>query len=585
MHLNKRFLGTTLLKTENEFELVFSSFSRLQWVVFSIFFIVFVLSVFFLLQKLNEKFLVSTPTYGGELSEGIIGTPRFINPILALSDADKDITTLVYSGLMRKTPYGELIPDLAESYDIREDGLVYTFNIREDAEFHDGSKVTAQDVAFTINKIKDPMIKSPKKVNWDGVTVTTEENNKVIFTLKQRYASFINNTTIGILPEKLWKDLTPEQFGLSDLNISGIGSGPFKINKVNRSANGIPGSYEFSSFKDFTLGRPYLDRVRIVFFGNENDLITAFKGGKIDSINAISPESTESIKAENVSMVTTTLPRVFGLFFNQNKNPIFIDKNIIRAINKAIDKEQVVNDVLKGYGKTINGPIPPLLLETTELGSATPNLQNGNLKEAEDLILKSGWKKNDEGLWEKIIDTKKKTKSTLSFSISTSDTPELKKAANIIKDRLAEIGIPVELKIFDIGSLNQNVIRPRDYEALFFGQVVNNESDLFAFWHSSQRNDPGLNIAIYTNAKADKYLEDAISQSDEEKRIKSYLAFSREVINDSPAVFVYSPAFIYATRKNLQNIILYRMTNPSDRFIAVHTWFKNTEKVWDVFTK
>src|SRR6185369_17927164 len=116
----------------------------------------------------------------------------------------------------------------------------------------------------------------------------------------------------------------------------------------------------------------------------------------------------------------------------------------------------------------------------------------------------------------------KKDVRKLQFSISTGNAPELAKTAELIKDDLAAVGIKVDIKTFETGNLNQNVIRPRKYDALLFGEIINNESDLFAFWHSSQRKDPGLNVAMYTNAKVDKILEDAFVTADEETRVKKY---------------------------------------------------------------
>ena len=158
-------------------------------------------------------------------------------------------------------------------------------------------------------------------------------------------------------------------------------------------------------------------------------------------------------------------------------------------------------------------------------------------------------------------------------------------AANLIKKDLEAIGMKVDVKTFEIGNLNQSVIRPRKYDALLFGQIINNESDLYAFWHSSQRNDPGLNVAMYTNAKVDKILEDAFVATDPVSRVKKYAEFEEEIKKDMSAVFLYSPSFIYVVSKDLKGLSLDHITTLADRFLGVHTWYSETSNVWKIFTQ
>ena len=122
---------------------IIASFSHTERVVYFLLLWIFAISAIFVLYRINEQYTIVVPAKGGSYTEGVIGTPRFINPILAISDADRDMTSLVYSGLMRTLPSGELIPDLASSYTLSEDGLTYIFTIRDDAVFHDGTPISA----------------------------------------------------------------------------------------------------------------------------------------------------------------------------------------------------------------------------------------------------------------------------------------------------------------------------------------------------------------------------------------------------------------------------------------------------------
>ena len=143
----------------------------------------------------------------------------------------------------------------------------------------------------------------------------------------------------------------------------------------------------------------------------------------------------------------------------------------------------------------------------------------------------------------------------------------------------------VDIKTFEAGNLNQAVIRPRKYDALLFGQIINHESDLYAFWHSSQRKDPGLNVAMYTNVKVDKLLEDASITADSVARIKKYIEFEDEIKKDMPAVFLYSPDFIYVVSKNLKGNSIDYVSSPKDRFSDVYAWYTDTENVWKIFAR
>ena len=585
------YIRNSKLPSKGEMGTAISSFSKKEQVVFVGLCLILIITTIVILQNINQMFMTEVPMAGGSISEGIVGTPRFINPVLASSDADRDLTSLIYSGLMRKSPDGSIIPDLAESYSISKDGLSYTFVLKNKIYFHNGQPVTADDVIFTIKEVKDPIIKSPYKGNWDGVTVEKKDDKTLLFTLKQPYALFLENTTLGIMPARLW-DNTPLE--LNDANTKPIGSGPYMISSVNKQSSGIIDYYELMPFKKFILGEPYIKNINLYFYQNENDLVKALVDKKVEEISSITPLNAENLKEKNYQVESVVLPRVFGLFFNQNVNRLFTDKTVVAAINQAIDKDKIVRDVLLGYGVVIDNPIPPNMVKYHKLEGE--NSQENNtarkdlLQKAQNDLLKDGWKIGVDGFLEKTVKGKKparggKVTTKLEFSISTGNVPELVKTAELIKQDLAVIGIKVEIKIFETGNLNQSVIRPRKYDALLFGTIINRESDLFAFWHSSQRKDPGLNVAVYTNAKVDKILEEAFVSLDEQSRIKKYIQFSEEIKKDMPAVFLYSPNFIYIVSKNLKEPKIDRIISPSDRYLNVYLWYTQTEKVWKIFTK
>ncbi|MFA6251045.1 MAG: peptide ABC transporter substrate-binding protein [Candidatus Paceibacterota bacterium] len=574
-----------------------SSFSKKQFFIFIGIAVVALVSMIILLSKINSLLLVSVPTSGGTITEGIVGVPTLINPVIALTDADKDLTILVYSGLMRKNSEGEFIPDLAESFTMSPDGTSYTFILRKDAKFHNGTKVTADDVIFTIEKIKDPIIKSPRKMGWDGVSISKIDDYTITFNLAQPYISFLDNTTIGILPSKVWKNVNPNEFNLSTLNTKAIGSGPYKVRTVLKNKDGIPQKYELVRFKNFTLDKPLIKHINIISYANEKDLLKALSNHSIDQAGGISSENIVNFKKGKYTIHTATLPRIFGVFFNSNKNKIFNDPAVIKAFATALDKQEIVDQVLGGYGSTVYNPIPEKIIKS----DTEEKYEKMNIEEANLILEKAGWIKGEDGIRAKggtTTVTKKVGKKTvtetvknptgatrLTFALTTGDAPELKQTTELIKEQLGKIGVEVDIKkVYETGQLNQ-LIRARDYEALFFGQVINHESDLYSFWHSSQRIDPGLNIAMYSNKKVDALLESIQKTLNPEDRMGKYQNLATEFDTNIPAFLIYSPSYIYITSNDLNNMSLNTITIPSDRFNSVYTWSASIDRVWKIFTK
>jgi peptide/nickel transport system substrate-binding protein len=555
------------------------SFSLTEKIIFWFFVAIFIFSGIALLEKVSLAYQTEVPAHGGELTEGVIGTPRFVNPLLAMSDTDKDLVALTYSGLLKAGPDGTLVTDLADHYSISPDGLTYDFVIRKDATFQDGTPVTAQDVAFTIAKAEDPIIKSPMQANWDGVTVHVVNDHEIQFILKQPYGPFLDNTTLGILPEHIWSAVAPEQFPFSKYNITPIGSGPYEVSGISQDSNGIPSSYTLKSFPHYISGEPYISTFTMKFYQNENDLINAYNAGSIESVYGFSAQTVHGLKNDNISIIESVLPRIFGVFFNQNQAHVLANNEVRLALDQSLDKAAIVKEVLFGYGATIDGPIPPKT--KNYLVSTTTEVER--LAIASTTLAKAGWKiSSSTGIWQK------KTKSgtqTLAFSIATGDTPELKAVANIIKNDWTALGAQVDVQVYESGDLNQNIIRPRKYDALLFGEIIGRSVDLYPFWHSTERNDPGLNIALYVNSAADKLLEKARATSDFALRDSDYAAFQQIIQNDKPAIFVYSPSFLYILPKKVMGVNIDYLTVPSERFASINQWYVETNHIWNIFIK
>ncbi len=584
-------------RVRNRIAFLYKKMRPTEKVFFVLFSTVFIIGGWFFLQNVNDRFSTELPVHGGTYTEGVVGYARFVNPVLGYTDADRDMINLIYSGLLKATPEGKLVGDLAESWEVSDDGLTYTVTLRDGIFFHDNTPITTEDIEFTLTKIIDPEIKSPRAENWSSVKIEKVNEREMRFTLQEPYAPFLENLTVGILPKHIWANIENAAFDINVFNREPIGSGPFKIKKAYKNETGIYEYYELEPFEEYALGQPYINHLVMRFYKNEQEALKAYRNGSIDALGGISPDEALKLKTDEYNVLSTPLPRVFGLFFNQSEAPVLVNKEVRKALDAAIDRNTLIDAVLKGWGAPATSAIPHGLSSETELteradspltafSTSTETVDEANLDTARKILTDAGWKLGENGIFQKQTKKGKSTETqVLQFSISTSNVPELKQTAEILRDTWTKLGADVKVEIFEPSDLTQKVIRPRKYDSLLFGNVVGRDLDLYPFWHSSQRNDPGLNIALYTNIKADKALETIRDTSDETKKNDAYKAFEKEIQNDIPAIFLYSPDYIYATNKSVKDIQILNITSPSERFMNITNWYIETEKVWNIFVK
>lgn len=522
-----------------------------------------------MVYMLGDSFRHDIPAHGGAIHEGAVGYPNFINPLLSTTDTGRDLSYLIYSGLMRINNEGKLSPDIAESYTVSDDGKTYTFKLREGARFHDDTPLTSADVIFTIEKVKDGRVKSPYASNWQGVQAKAIDDHTVEFTLKTPYAPFLENTTLGILPKHIWEKADVDQFVFSPYNFDPVGSGPYQVKEVTRNPDGSVKLYHLESFKKYAAGEKYISTIYFHVYPDTTALLNALKRGEIQGAGGIVAEDIASLGDKKDNLETADLLRVFGVFFNQNQATIFADKDVRTALNMAVDKKAVVDKVMSSYANVEDSPLPGL----------TPPDEAGKdySGEATSYLEGKGWKKNADGIMEK-----KDSKGTvkLSFTLATSDNPELVKTAELLKEQWSRIGAEVNISTNKLDELSQNVIRPRKYDALLFGEVTGRGDDLYPFWYSGERKDPGLNIALYTNAKADALLEKARTATTSDAATQDLADFVGIVKDDVPAVFLYSPDYLYVAPKQLKGLKLPSLEFGHERWAGILSSYINVRRAW-----
>jgi peptide/nickel transport system substrate-binding protein len=538
-------------------------------------------------------FTKPAPDYGGSLTEGLIGLPKYINPLLAQNnDVDQDLTNLVYEGLMKYDSQGNLTYGLAQSYQISDDGLTYTFKLRDGLTWQDGQLLTADDIIFTISTAQNADYGSFQRIIWQGVDISKLNDQTVVFKLKNKYAQFLSNTVLGILPKHKWQDVKAANFTLSETNTKPIGAGPYKFSKIRLDQAGNIQSYELVPFEKYHAGKPYISQLIFKFYSSEDNLIKAYNNNEVESLGSISAQKLNSIRFINqLNIKKLKLPRYFAIFFNQSQNKLLADKNVRLALSYATDKKAILNDILANNGEAVDSPLLPGIIDIPDSVAK----YDYDPSKAHQILADAGW---NLPVGEKVLQKtpsptpqpkKKSSASTtpqvtpaptkLEIQLTTSNWPELVSVANELKKQWAMVGIQLDLNVLNTPELQQ-AIKDRSYEIFLFGEVLALDPDPFSFWHSSQIRDPGLNLALYNNKNADKLLEDARQTLDHSARLSKYDDFQDLIANDIPAIFLYSPYYLYAQPYKVKNDQVQLISVPSDRFDTINQWYINTKRVW-----
>lgn len=536
-------------------------------------------STLLLLSLWSQSFVAETPVRGGTLVEGMIGTPRFVNPILAVTRVDQDMSALLFSGMMKIGPDGTLVPDLAESVTVAEDGQTYNVILRTDVRWHDGTPLTARDIAYTIALIQNAELKSPLRGNWTDVTVEEIGEYELNIIITEPYTPFIENFTVGILPRHIWNELPIEQMPFSQLNTEPIGSGPFALERVTRNKSGLIETYELTKAPG-SIYDTKINDVRVRFYQNENNLMAALAAKEIMSTAYASNEAVRALTADNgYTIIEEPLPRIFTIFFNQNRSIALRDSAARKALGVAINRDELVAAALGGYGVPTNQPVPPVA-SALQSADQSNELISSSTADAVTILTEGGWTKNSNGNWEKELSG---NTEILTVTIQTANVPLFIESANYIARTWRDLGIPTQIDQYEQSDLLQGVIRTRDFQALMFGIDMSRSVDLYPFWHSSQREDPGLNIAQYANIEVDALLDQARTTQDSAERAEAMREIIEIIDTETPALFLFVPSMTYVVRPEITVAPLTGISRPQERFMNISDWYLATDNLWPMF--
>lgn len=523
---------------------------------------------------------VLRPKVGGSYTEATIGTPQRINPLYAqTNDVDLDITSLVFSGLMKKNADQNIVDDLAERHEISEDEKTYTFHLRKDVRWHtdtseegsdENNYLTADDVVFTLKAIQDPLYKSPLISLLSGAMVEKVDDYTVTITLAEPFAPFIESLTFGILPAYKWASVAPEAAALHDLNLKPIGTGPFKYKKFFKDKDGKVLSYQLERNENYYNDPPYIEKLEFIFYPTFELAAKAVSGKKSQGLSFVPKELQEQFKdSTTITLKTLHLPQYTALFFNQKRNEILQEDKVRQALAYALDRQRLVEEGYSGNATIINTPILPGYL------GHNPKITGRNFdpENAKKMLDDAGWTLEEGDAY------RNKGETELALTLTTVDESANITVANLVREMWEMVNVKVNLEIQPATIINSEVIKPRNYDILLYGQIIGTDPDPYPFWHSSQSETPGVNLTNFTNRQIDQLLVEARKTSDTEQRRLKYLHFQNILADEVPAIFLYNPTYTHAVANKIKGYALQRMTEPSDRFIDSNYWYIDQQRV------
>jgi len=539
---------------------IFFAFTKIERVVFLTASALSLTSFVVVMGMLAAQATTIVPAAGGDYTEGMVGQPEYVNPITAVSQTDLSLVKMVYSNLY----------DIADKVEASPDGRVWTIRLKENLHWQDGEKLTSDDVIFTVQSIQSKDAGSPLFQSWQGVAVSRTSELEFQFSLANPYAFFNDNLNdLYVLPKHLFANAPPGNWHLSDYNLKPVGSGPYEFVSYEKRSDGAISAYHLQAWDDYFGTKPLVEHFDFRFFGNESDLVKSFNAGQIDGMGDLGPGTLATIERP-YDLSSWRTPSYYAVFFNQSKSLPLEDGAVREALGEAVDRNALVADVLQGKGKPDYGPIPE------DAPSFVPIMTTTSLDLASATLDAAGWRAGTDGFRAKTI---QKTAVPLVVNLMVPQIDFLVKTAEELQGAWKKIGVRVNIVTNNPQDLLSGTIKNRGYESLLFGNVLGPSSDLYAFWDSSQRFYPGLNLAIYNNKKIDSLIESARMEMNDAARAQKFANAELAIAADNPAIFLYSPDYLYVTNKSIRGITPQFLPDPSDRFRKVGEWYLNTARV------
>ena len=468
----------------------------------------------------------SGPAYGDILVEGSIGDASNMIPILASDNASHEIAGMVFNGLVKYDKNIRIVGDLAESWEVSEDGLVITFHLRKGVKWHDGRPFTADDVLYTYRVTIDP--KTPTPYAGDFLKVKKAEildPHTFRVTYARPFAPALMSWGSAVLPRHL---LEGQDITRSPLRRHPVGTGPYRFREWVTGQKIV-----LASNPDYFEGRPYLDGyvMRVI-----PDMATMFLELRANGVDRMGLTPLQYTRQTESNLFRRTYNKYRYLSFSYAflgynlAKPMFADKRVRQAIAHAVNKEEIIDGILLGLGKEATGPYKP------GAWAHNPDVKRYpyDPAKARALLAEAGWKDADgDG-------TLDKNGEPFVFEIITNQGNEVRaKCAEIIQKRLAEVGIRVKIRILEWAAFVNDFINKRRFDATILAWTIPMDPDIYDVWHSSKTGPDELNFVSYRNREVDELLEKGRGTFDQRQRKKCYDRIQEILAEEQPYLFLY----------------------------------------------
>ncbi len=509
------------------------------------------------------------PTYGGTYREGMAGAPRTFNPLLSSFNlVDRDVTALLFRGLGRLDEQGRVVPDLASGWEISPDARVYTVHLGLGHRWQDGTPVTVEDVLFTFRTLQDPKFPGDPALKhvWQSVIIERVDAHTVRFTLAEPFAPFLDQLTMGLLPAHVWQGTSPAAMERSPLNQHPVGNGPFVLSALT------PVSLTLKPNLQVLSPKPYIARVRFLFYPDESSVLEAYRRGEIDALTRIRPADLPTLAArKDTQLFFSPMPGYTILLPNlQNPNvPFFQEKAVRQALLYGLDRKRLVREILHGMGVVAHTPFLPHTWAYTDAVATYAY----DPDRARHLLEKAGWvDQNGDGIREK-------KGVALRFILVGDDTPEQKAMLAAIAGMWKEIGVQAIPRPVTFAGLVRDFLVPRTFEMALVSWTLGGDPDPYPLWHSSQTSGRGQNYVGWVNPEADALMEEARRTPDLNRRIPLYHRFQQIFARELPGLLLYHPLYGYAVRDRVKNVTVGPLYEPWDRFRTFPNWYIRVKRV------
>lgn len=503
---------------------------------------------------------------GGVHIEGLVGNLGFINPVLAgTNTVDQTLIRFIYSGLTSISPAREAVPDLALRWEILDDGLVYIFHLRAGVKWHDGYDFTADDVVYTINVLQNENYRGLLRAEVEGIMVEKIDVLTVRMTLPSANAFFLYDMAFGIIPAHIFGDIPVIDFESTYTEEQIIGTGPYLLERTSEGE-----SLTLKRFEQYYGKTPFINRLVFFFFDTERNMATAIKNRTI-SAGGFRQLNTQDIGyLPSVNELIYNLPQYKGLFFNQlGSNNAIKNQAVRQALAYATNKVAIIDAAEDGWADVVDSPILP------GFWGHKPDIKKYefDISAAAEVLKRDGWADIDKD------GTLEKDDTRLQFTLTVRDDVKSIATAEILERSWTAIGASVFVEVLDAQVLIKDVIRPRAYDVLLFGQDLGADSDPYVYWHSSQNADPGLALATVFDKDLDNNLESARTNTVLNKTIAYYHQFQNAFAETVPAILLYQPRYLYLVDTKVKGVTdQINLATPVDRFANISEWYIKTKK-------